>query len=179
MEKRHYPAMHVYRDMCLHSLLPSDASRELLFLVLTCWQPVSWRAKRWPRSARPCAVSVNMARSKVSAGSPPPEDDAYVSSEDEDFDPAAAEDENVSSSSDSEDGEAASVAAPAARRKAKGKAQRAKQDREAEDIGFENSGDEATLRQGRSSKRKREGLDEGDGGGHGGFVVTRSMRAVA
>jgi hypothetical protein len=121
-----------------------------------------------------------MARSKVSADSPPPENDAYVSSEDEDFDPAAAEaDENVSSSSDSESGEATNVAVSKSRRKAKSKTQKSKEDQEAEDVGFENSGDEATLRQGRGSKRTREGFNEGDSGRYGGFVKTRSMRAVA
>ena len=104
------------------------------------------------------------------------EEEAYVSSEDEDFDPSVVQaDENISSSSEEE-----TIDSPANAKlndKHKVKQKRGKKGEEAEDLGFENSGDEATIKKG--SKRKRKGeLEDDDSGGEGGFIKTRSMRAV-
>lgn len=116
------------------------------------------------------------------AGSPPPTDiimedeDTYVSSEDEDFDPTNGNaDENVSASSEEDDNaeESGIKSAP----KAKAKQQRKKKGEEAEDLGFENSGDEGIIKKGMKRKRKGSKVDE-DSGGEGGFVKTRSMRVV-
>ena len=101
----------------------------------------------------------------AASAEPHPEDgdEDYKSSEDEDF---APEDNDIeSSASEAEDG------ATAAGKKGRGK--RKPKDEEAEDIGFENSGDEAIARKG---KRKR--VDKDDEGGEGLFVKTRTMRAV-
>ena len=103
-------------------------------------------------------------------------EEAYVSSEDEDFDPSAVHaDENVSSSSEEETADG--PATPKLDVKQTTKHKRGKKGEKVEDLGFENSGDEATIRKG--SKRKRKGeLEDDDSGGEGGFVKTRSMRAV-
>ena len=103
-----------------------------------------------------------------------PEDDVYVSEEDEDFDPNAAhEDENISGSSESEAGpNLQATSASKGRRRP-----REEKEGEAEDAGFENSGDEGIIKKGK--KRKRKGSVKDDSGGEGGFVQTRSMRAVA
>lgn len=106
----------------------------------------------------------------------PPEEEEYVSDEDEDFDPNAAEaDENVSSSSESEIKQLASKAKP----RAKGGKRKSRKagNEEAEDVGFDNSGDEGIVE--RWKKRKRKGAVEEDSGGEGGFVQTRNMRAAA
>ncbi|MCJ1320063.1 hypothetical protein MMC15_005400 [Xylographa vitiligo] len=104
------------------------------------------------------------------------DEEAYVSSEDEDFDPSAVHvDENVSSSSEEETADG--PATPKLDVKQTTKHIRGKKGEKVEDLGFENSGDEATIRKG--SKRKRKGeLEDDDSGGEGGFVKTRSMRAV-
>ncbi|MCJ1285850.1 hypothetical protein MMC26_005192 [Xylographa opegraphella] len=104
------------------------------------------------------------------------DEEAYVSSEDEDFDPSAVHaDENVSSSSEDEAADIPTFPKPDYKRPTKHK--RRKKGEEAEDLGFENSGDEATIKKG--SKRKRKGeLGDDDSGGEGGFVKTRSMRAI-
>ncbi|MCJ1393640.1 hypothetical protein MMC18_006515 [Xylographa bjoerkii] len=104
------------------------------------------------------------------------DEEAYVSSEDEDFDPSAVHgDENVSSSS--EDETADGPATIKSNGKQKTKHTRGRKGEEAEDLGFENSGDEATIKRGSKRKRKGEPGDD-DSGGEGGFVKTRSMRAV-
>lgn len=116
----------------------------------------------------------------------PPEavidDGDYASSEDSDFAPDDAPEQGEGQSSDSEgDGkDAPTPAAPATKRK------RQRQTGDgggggdaAEDLGFENSGDEAIIEKGK--KRRKKGpqarqLD--DEGGEGGLIKTRSMRAV-
>lgn len=105
----------------------------------------------------------------------PPNDDAYVSSEDEDFDPTTGDAErNGESSSESEaDEESSNVKLFKAK-----KSKRGKKDGEAQDLGFENSGDEATLQKGKKRKRKDGANGDEDSGGEGGFVKTRRMRAV-
>ncbi|MCJ1402978.1 hypothetical protein MMC11_006200 [Xylographa trunciseda] len=103
------------------------------------------------------------------------DEEAYVSSEDEDFDPSAVQaDENVSSSSEEETADPAIIKLD---KKQQIKHKRGKKSEDVEDLGFENSGDEATIKKG--SKRKRKGNpSDDDSGGEGGFVKTRSMRAV-
>ena len=108
----------------------------------------------------------------ATASQPPrsPDEEGYVSSEDEDFNPTAeAADIDGEDSSDSE------AEREQGQNAVKGTARKAKVE-EAEDVGFENSGDEAIMKKGQRRKRKIKG-DE-DSGGEGGFVKTRSMRAV-
>ncbi|KAH6681598.1 bucentaur or craniofacial development-domain-containing protein [Halenospora varia] len=113
-----------------------------------------------------------------------PSDEEYASEEDSDFAPDAvpANDDEAAESSDDEadDGEKvkAAKAAPSTKRK-RG------QDDEAEDAGFENSGDEAIIERGLKKAKKKhkkdkkdEELGGEDEGGEGGLVKTRSMRAA-
>lgn len=105
------------------------------------------------------------------------EDEAYVSSEDEDFNPSAvianqdvwssSEDENIEDPAGLHDGD----------KQYQKTDKRGKKDKEAEDFGFENSGDEVTIKKGTKRKRKAD-IGEDDSEGEGGFVKTRSMRAV-
>ena len=98
-------------------------------------------------------------------------EDDYISSEDEDFDPNApitVADDCDSSASDDEDDFTPTTS----------NAQQRSRDREAVDLGFENSGDEATIKKGRKRKRKDGQIADEESGGEGGFVKTRSMRAV-
>ena len=96
-------------------------------------------------------------------------EEGYVSSEDEDFNPNADAMDVDGESTDSEADELQ------AQNPIKKKVLKSKND-EAEDIGFENSGDEAIMKKGQKRKRKNK-VDE-DSGGEGGFVKTRSMKAV-
>lgn len=109
--------------------------------------------------------------------SDPELDDAdYKSSEDSDFDPTVsggADNDAASSASEAEDADSASKPTTAK------KGAKRKGETEAEDLGFENSGDEATIRRGRKKeKRKGDEAVEDEEGGEGGVVKTRSMRAV-
>ena len=99
-----------------------------------------------------------------------PDREEYVSSEDEDFKPSA--DAMEVDGEESSDSEADDKGAPNAIKK---RAQKSKNE-EAEDIGFENSGDEAVMKKGQ--KRKQRNRNDEDSGGEGGFVKTRSMKAV-
>jgi hypothetical protein len=116
---------------------------------------------------------------------PPLDEEGYVSSEDEDFDPTTVkDDQNISSESESEE-DGSAPTAPQTRRKPQARQPRQKKGADVEDLGFENSGDEDTIMAGTKearAKRKRKkgegGVDE-DSGGEGGFVKTRSMRAIA
>lgn len=114
------------------------------------------------------------------ADSPPADDDTYNESEDEDFDPDAAAADGDADGDASSDEEVEEESAATGRKPAKGKRQRAKKaDEEAEDIGFENSGDETVVKKG-AKRRKKQGEPDGDeSGGEGGFVKTRRMRAAA
>lgn len=106
---------------------------------------------------------------------PDPEDADYKSSEDSDFDPTTrgADDNAASSASEAEDVDPASK--PTTGKKGK----KRKGETEADDLGFENSGDEATIKRGKRKKRRRGDEEEQDEeGGEGGLVKTRSMRAV-
>ena len=106
-----------------------------------------------------------------------PSDDEYASEEDSDFAPDAVPvaDAEESSDDESEAEESAATIQPAAKKRKRG------QDEEAEDLGFENSGDEAIIEKGVKMRRKKkkgkskEELDEE--GGEGGLIKTRSMRA--
>ena len=103
------------------------------------------------------------------------EDADYKTSEDSDFDPTTdgADNGAASSASEAEDADSASKATSGKKRKKR------KGGTEAEDLGFENSGDEATIRRGKKKKRRKGDVaEEDEEGGEGGVVRTRSMRAV-
>lgn len=114
------------------------------------------------------------------------EDENYASSEDDDFVPddapaavaSASESESEAEAEGEEEAPAAKKGKPAAAKRKRGK-QPAGED--AEDIGFENSGDEAIIGKGlkKQRRRRRRGEEEEDEGGEGGFVKTRRMAAAA
>lgn len=105
------------------------------------------------------------------------DDEDYASSEDSDFAPDGAPEHGGDASSDDEDEAAGDVAQPAA---AKRKRQpQAGDGVDAEDAGFENSGDEAIIGKGKKKQKKgRQAQRDEDEGGEGGLIKTRSMRAV-
>ncbi|CAK7221141.1 swr complex subunit [Sporothrix curviconia] len=102
------------------------------------------------------------------------DDENYASSEDSDFAPDNAPDAASAADSDSEgeanDREEAPKTQQAQRAAAKKGAD------EAEDVGYENSGDEAIIGKGKK-RRRRHGDSDGEDGGVGGFVKTRHQRA--
>lgn len=121
---------------------------------------------------------------------PPDRDPDYESEDDSDFAPEPEEatadgaqgDDGLSSDSESEDDSRDGAKPTTGRRK------RATAD-ETEDVGFENSGDEAVIAKGRKKRRKQQEKDgaatgataegdDDDDGGEGGFVKTRRMRAL-
>ena len=110
-----------------------------------------------------------------------PDDEDYASEEDSDFAPDAPA---VVASDASSDEESEAEDAVKAKPKASTKRRRG-QDEEAEDAGFENSGDEAIIerglkrqkKKGKKGKDKVDGEEDGDSGGEGGLIKTRSMRA--
>ncbi|KAB5558054.1 bucentaur or craniofacial development-domain-containing protein [Coniochaeta sp. 2T2.1] len=118
------------------------------------------------------------------------EEDDYASSEDSDFAPeaAAAEEEEVESNlsedeaadeaaADTQTPATATAAAPSTTTKRKRK--QAGGQEEAEDAGFENSGDEAIIGRGKKRlKRGRQNALEDEEGGEGGLIKTRSQRAA-
>jgi len=102
----------------------------------------------------------------------PPVDDDYDEDEDEDFSPeVAAVVDEASASSDSEE---ETTALTTAKRK------RTKGSDEAEDVDFENSGDEATIRSGKRKTKKSKDVAAGDDeeGGEGGLIKTRAQRKL-
>ncbi|KAG4030273.1 hypothetical protein MFRU_012g00190 [Monilinia fructicola] len=107
-----------------------------------------------------------------------PLDEEYASSEDEDFAPDAAPTQEESSESEPEDADSTAVVDQPKRKATKRKRG---DEEEAEDAGFENSGDEAIIEKGlkrRKKKSKKGGKDEEDDeGAEGGLIKTRSMRA--
>lgn len=108
-----------------------------------------------------------------------PSDSDYASEEDSDFAPdAAPTQEAESSDSESEADEPTSIE----QAKPKTKKRKRAGEEEAEDLGFENSGDEAIIKEYEAPKRKKgkkgRAAELEDEGGEGGFVKTRSMRAV-
>lgn len=107
-----------------------------------------------------------------------PDDEDYASSEDSDFAP----DTIVAQAS--EDSASASEADEPSEQKPRTKSTKRKRgtDEEAEDAGFENSGDEAIIEKGLKKQKKKGKKGKGvqdfdDEGGEGGLVKTRSMRA--
>ena len=114
------------------------------------------------------------------SGSPDPgltshTEDDYVSSEDEDFDPTNGANEAKEDLSSESDDEAIASTIKACR---VGSPKRGDNNGHVEDLGFENSGDEATIRKGRKRRRKHGEGEEDESGGEGGFVKTRTMRAA-
>ncbi|KAI9746696.1 MAG: hypothetical protein M1818_000410 [Claussenomyces sp. TS43310] len=109
---------------------------------------------------------------------PPPliddsDDGEYASSEDSDFAPDHAAIDVASDSEGTED-----EVVPTAVAKPNNSAKRKRRDDgDAEDLGFENSGDEAIIA--KAKRRKGGRTDENDAGGEGGFVRTRAMKAAA
>lgn len=105
----------------------------------------------------------------------PVDEEDYASSEDSDFAPEDAPDRASSSGSDDEAEDVGDAAKPApAKRK------RQAGDAEAEDAGFENSGDEAIIEKGKKRRRRGKHVDSAnadDEGGEGGLIKTRSQRA--
>ncbi|KAL2271778.1 hypothetical protein VTJ83DRAFT_1149 [Remersonia thermophila] len=102
-------------------------------------------------------------------------DEDYVSEEDSDFAPDDAVAEESSVSEDEADGEDGESATPVSRKRAAGEA-------EAEDAGFENSGDEAIIERGKKrqkkSDKKHDGGAEEDDAEQGPLIKTRRMRAA-
>ncbi|TDZ24391.1 SWR1-complex protein 5 [Colletotrichum orbiculare MAFF 240422] len=105
------------------------------------------------------------------------DDEEYESSQDSDFAPdddaAAAGVDSEAEDSDSE----AHAEAASSKRKRDATAE------EADDAGFENSGDEALIKKAKKKRKKTKGGDgeaaaDDDEGGEGGLVKTRSMRAA-
>lgn len=99
----------------------------------------------------------------------------YASEEDSDFAPETAEAAEESSISDDDEEEAGDDA-----EKAKpGKRKRVTID-EAEDAGYDNSGDEAIIKKGekRQKKTRTKNAADDEETGEGGLIKTRSQRAV-
>lgn len=108
------------------------------------------------------------------------QEDDYASSEDSDFAPEeAGAEEREPTPSEDEDEVASSAAQPAAATN-KRKRRQAGDNDEAEDAGFENSGDEAIIGKGKKRLKRatrQNGLDD-DEGGEGGLIKTRAQRAA-
>jgi hypothetical protein len=103
------------------------------------------------------------------------DDSDYASEEDSDFTLAApvASDESSASESEAESGSEKPAKKHKKRKRAAG------QNEDAEDVSFENSGDEEIVERGlkRQKKKGRKGREDEDEGGEGGFVKTRRMAA--
>ncbi len=113
-------------------------------------------------------------------------EDDYDEEEDEDFNPnqpiSADAGKSASGESDSEDSSLGTGIKPVARpRKRKRQPKSDKHGEEAEDLGYNNSGDETIISRGAKKARKRakrgEQISE-DEGGEGGFVKTRRQAAL-
>jgi hypothetical protein len=107
------------------------------------------------------------------------DEDYGSSSEDSDFAPDAVP-AQVSDESSGEESEPEPAVATVKKAKPRSAKRKRGQDDEAEDAGFENSGDEAIIEKGlKKQKKKKKGkeVDE-DEGGEGGLIKTRSMRAL-
>jgi hypothetical protein len=108
-----------------------------------------------------------------------PSDSDYASDEDSDFAPdtlPAADVESSDSESEADEPATKAQAKPKSKKRRRG-------DEEAEDVGFENSGDEAIIKaydEGPKRKKGKKGkaAELDDEGGEGGAVRTRSMRAL-
>lgn len=111
-----------------------------------------------------------------------PDDEDYASSEDPDF---APEEVPINDSSDSSDSEPETVKDAGQKKQKTSRSKPAKRKRNAEEdegdgaVGFENSGDEGLIREGKKAlKRRRKKGEDSDDGGEGGLVKTRSQRAL-
>jgi hypothetical protein len=106
------------------------------------------------------------------------DDSDYASEEDSDFTPEVAapvaSDESSASESEAESGPSEKPI-----KKHKKRKRAAGHNEDAEDVGFENSGDEEIVERGlkRQKKKGRKGREDEDEGGEGGFVKTRRMAA--
>lgn len=100
------------------------------------------------------------------------EDENYASSEDSDFAPENVADQASAADSDEEDPDKDRETTTTTTT-----ARKAAHNDEAEDAGFENSGDEAIIGKGKKRRRRDEGDGEDADGGVGGFVKTRNQRA--
>jgi hypothetical protein len=112
------------------------------------------------------------------------DDSDYASAEDSDFAPETAPLAASDDSSGSESGDENTVNKSNNRPKtntAKRKRARVAATEEAEDVGFENSGDEEIVERGlkRQRKKGKKSKEDEDDGGEGGFVRTRRMAALA
>jgi hypothetical protein len=119
-----------------------------------------------------------------------PSDSDYASEEDSDFAPDTLPAPELESSDSESEDEGTTGKDGKSRNKVEGKGKSKKRKRgeeEAEDLGFENSGDEAVIKEydsGGAAKRKKgkkgrvAELEVEDEGGEGGVVMTRSMRAL-
>ncbi|KAI3337267.1 BCNT-domain-containing protein [Xylariaceae sp. AK1471] len=103
----------------------------------------------------------------------PPEpliDEDYASEDDSDFAPGAVPAEGGSESESEADGDQPSIATP----------KRKRTDNDATEEDFGNSGDEAIIQKGKKRRKKAKRTDgdaDGDEGGEGGLIKTRSQRA--
>jgi hypothetical protein len=107
----------------------------------------------------------------------------YASEEDSDFAPETAvptaSDESEASELEAESKSEKPITKPKKRKRGSGHSE------EAEDVGFENSGDEEIVERGLKKQRKKgkKGFkdedDDEDDGAEGGFVKTRRMAALA
>lgn len=106
---------------------------------------------------------------------PDPEvEEEYASSEDSDFAPEdAGARESSPDDSDDEDVPPDATSATAPKRK------RIANNEEPQNVGFENSGDEAIIEKAKTKRQKkaRKANQDGDDGGDGGLIKTRSQRA--
>lgn len=106
------------------------------------------------------------------------DDENYASEEDSDFAPDRAPkgEDLASEASESEDEVETNTT-----KKSKKSKKRKRGDDEAEDVGYDNSGDEAIIGKGlkKSRKAKKGDIEKEDEGGEGGFVRTRAMMAAA
>ncbi|GJC95150.1 bucentaur or craniofacial development [Colletotrichum higginsianum] len=115
------------------------------------------------------------------------DEEEYESSQDSDFAPddgVAAEGDSEASESEADGDDAATKTTTTAAAATTTKRKRDTNDNEAEDAGFENSGDEALIKKATKKQKRRKAKDadgvpdEEDEGGEGGLVKTRSMRAA-
>jgi hypothetical protein len=109
------------------------------------------------------------------------DDEDYASSEDSDFAPETAADIETAAASEDSEPESDGAEQQQAKPKKPVKRKRAAQNEEAEDVGFENSGDEEIVGKGlkKQRRKRRKGEQDDDEGGEGGFVKTRRMAALA
>lgn len=112
------------------------------------------------------------------------EDEQYASSEDSDFAPDAAPAQE--GESDQSDSEAEADDRPSKRRRTAAETNGSGNAGGGEDLGYDNSGDEAIIKKGEKKSKKRKDKsgqrtdkdDDDDEGGEGGLIKTRRQRAA-